>query len=155
MGTRSIRGLVQPYETGVVRRGRSPRFSFADAARQSRQGDTDVLYLAWLLVMGVVGVASVLGVSSSRSTRTRSSDSRRSSAAAALREASRRPPTPAVNARTLRRRACRGSRITRQVGRARTVPSSARRAAERGRGRRLKTPLVKAPAADADSADGG
>ncbi len=51
------------YTAGV--KGDEPQRGQPDASRQSRHGVSDVLYLAWLLVLGVVGVASGLGVSRS------------------------------------------------------------------------------------------
>lgn len=42
-----------------------PQRLLPDVSRQSRHGVSDVLYLAWLLVMAVAGVASVPGVSRS------------------------------------------------------------------------------------------
>jgi hypothetical protein len=83
------------YVIALEQATKEPQRGQPDASRQSGHGVSDVLYLAWLLVLGVVGVASGLGVSRS-SMRRWSSDSRRSSVAAARSRAEPSSPTCAV-----------------------------------------------------------
>ena len=62
---RPLNGGCLPLAEKCAMDSPMPQRGQPDASRQSRHGVSDVLYLAWLLVLGVAGVASGLGVSRS------------------------------------------------------------------------------------------